>query len=276
MWKVQTKEDANKEEHPELFYEIPTLDHASKLARRAGYEMMKAIKTVANGTLELHGGIAAGKLLQFHLGNDKVGVDSYRWHLVTGEACVQAGALLDDSPKGSIYYVTDELDENGNLVSHAITRETDIEKEADLFMQALKEVPQPLDVREWTERLTKKRVMTYIPKALREDLQSGVIAGGEIYSRVSIMFVGLDHLQLTKDELEGNNVAVEKLRRLNEVYATMVQIIHSFGGEVRDLLFDDKGCVFIAVFGAHVVVELSELKCVRYVHFAYSRIVETL
>lgn len=23
------------------------------------------------------------------------------------------------------------------------------------------------------------------------------------------------------------------------------------GGEIRDLLFDDKGCVFIAVFGAH-------------------------
>lgn len=263
MWKVQTKEDINEHEHPELYYEIPTLEFAQQLARRAGYEMMKAIKTVANGTLELHGGLGAGKLLQFHLGNDKAGVDSNRWHLVTGEACVQAGELLDDSPKGSIYYVTDERDESGQLVMHEITRETDITLDESLFVQEMKEVAVQLDVREWTERMTKKRVMTYIPKALREDLQSGVIAGGEIYPRVSIMFVGLDHLQLTKDELEGNVVAQDKLRRLNDVYSTMVQIVHSFGGEVRDLLFDDKGCVFIAVFGAHVVVELSELKCVR-------------
>jgi len=32
---------------------------------------------------------------------------------------------------------------------------------------------------------------------------------------------------------------------------------------VRDLLFDDKGCIFIAVFGAHGMIEIPELKAVK-------------
>lgn len=77
------------------------------------------------------------------------------------------------------------------------------------------------------------------------------------------MFVGVDYLQLTKGELEENSLPDEKLEQLNNVFHIFTTIVHEFGGETRDLLFDDKGCIYIAVFGAHNKIELPELKCMK-------------
>lgn len=77
------------------------------------------------------------------------------------------------------------------------------------------------------------------------------------------MFVAVDYLQMSEDELEENSLDERKLLHLNNVYKSFTRIVHEYGGEIRDLLFDDKGCVFIAVFGAHNVIELPELKCMR-------------
>ena len=82
-------------------------------------------------------------------------------------------------------------------------------------------------------------------------------------NRISIMFIGADHLQLSEQELEDNIIEEQKLLELNDVYQSFTKTVHQYGGEIRDLLFDDKGCVFIAVFGAHSIIELPELKCIR-------------
>jgi hypothetical protein len=56
---------------------------------------------------------------------------------------------------------------------------------------------------------------------------------------------------LTEEEFLLESISDEKLDKLNQGFVKMTRITHAFGGEVRDMLFDDKGCVFIAVFGAH-------------------------
>lgn len=77
------------------------------------------------------------------------------------------------------------------------------------------------------------------------------------------MFIGADYLQLSEEELAENVIEKDKLHELNNVYKSFTRTVHQYGGEIRDLLFDDKGCVFIAVFGAHSVIELPELKCIK-------------
>jgi len=102
----------------------------------------------------------------------------------------------------------------------------------------------------------------YIPKALRAKLRTGFNAS-EMRNRVAVVFVGLQSLALSNDELATHIVSGEKLDALNTAFVSMTRVSHSFDGEVRDLLFDDKGCIFIAVFGAHGASELSELKATK-------------
>mmetsp|Transcript_9289 Transcript_9289/g.10713 ORF Transcript_9289/g.10713 Transcript_9289/m.10713 type:complete len:1028 (-) Transcript_9289:173-3256(-) len=261
VWKVEPlNEESPLSRHFERKYQpVADIDSAMRLARRAAFEMLKGIKVYCED-LELHGGIGAGNLLNYHLGTDSE-QDSTRWHLVTGSACVEAGDLIDESPKGSIYYV--DTDADGKKSFGEITRETKIEESTALFEQELATVSPPLAPEEWIEKVNSKDVLAYIPKALQNKLKGGGIVGGEVLHKVSVMFIGLQHLQLTQEELSYNRIDFEKLHKLNDVFNTLINIVHSFGGEIRDLLFDDKGCIFIAVFGAHEGLELSALKCVR-------------
>ena len=102
----------------------------------------------------------------------------------------------------------------------------------------------------------------YIPRSLRQALRKGV-PPREMRPHVSVIFVGLEELSISEDELLTRRILDDKLDLLNRAFVDMTRITHSFEGEVRDLLFDDKGCIFIAVFGAHKVVEMSELKAVK-------------
>uniref|UniRef100_A0A7S3UYL5 Guanylate cyclase domain-containing protein n=1 Tax=Aplanochytrium stocchinoi TaxID=215587 RepID=A0A7S3UYL5_9STRA len=273
VWKVdsspleQGESDMVKAVDNELA-RIPDLNTALRLARRAAYDMLKGIKE-HNADLEVHGGVGSGNLLQFHLGynfdNTQTGMAS-RWHLVTGHACVEAGDLVDQSPKGSIYFITEDGDGDSDSTEKKtgeITRDTVISEETALFAQDLSEFQPPMNIDEWIEKVDPKDVLSYVPKALQNKLKGGGIIGGEILHKVSVMFIGLQHLQLSKEELESNTVELNKLHKLNDVFNTMISVVHSYGGEIRDLLFDDKGCIFIAVFGAHAGLELSALKCVR-------------
>lgn len=62
---------------------------------------------------------------------------------------------------------------------------------------------------------------------------------------VAIVFVGLHDL----DDIDPRDSTL--LRLMNEAFKTLSRITHACNGAVRDMLFDDKGCVFISVFGAH-------------------------
>lgn len=102
----------------------------------------------------------------------------------------------------------------------------------------------------------------YIPKALRAALRTGFNAN-EMRNRVAVVFVGVQELALSSSELATHVLSGQKLDDLNYAFVTMTRVSHIFDGEIRDLLFDDKGCVFIAVFGAHGSSEFSELKATK-------------
>lgn len=91
----------------------------------------------------------------------------------------------------------------------------------------------------------------YIPSALRDQLNERSEKKGEMRRRVAAMFVEIGTLVMTEDELLKQTVGDTKLDSLNSAFVTMTRIVHAFEGEVRDMLFDDKGCVYIAIFGAH-------------------------
>jgi hypothetical protein len=61
--------------------------------------------------------------------------------------------------------------------------------------------------------------------------------------KVAVLFVGL-HSFADSDEMTLD------LNLINEVYNAMSGITQRLNGAVRDMLFEDKGCTFIAVFGA--------------------------
>jgi class 3 adenylate cyclase len=62
---------------------------------------------------------------------------------------------------------------------------------------------------------------------------------------VAIVFVGLHDFN---DMCYQDSTLLELV---NEAFKTLSRITHACNGAVRDMLFDDKGCVFISVFGAH-------------------------
>jgi len=101
----------------------------------------------------------------------------------------------------------------------------------------------------------------YVPTALRGKLdvweaRSEKSLKDAFRRRVGILFVELEDLRLTEDELVNKVVADDKLRALDASFINMTRITQAFGGEVRDMLFDDKGCIFISVFGAHTDEEI--------------------
>ena len=239
------------------------------IVRRAAYEMMVVIKKKQD--LELHGGIGCGKILRVYL-KEQIQDDMFdcglRWHLVTGEACLQANKLLGLSEKGSIWYSVENGHSRSNKVAEQIklfnrghgkvTLDVDISK-SKLYAKMKPE----RSLEDW-EGLKRKDVEAFIPPVLQRRLDNGAIDGGEI-KRITTVFVSLDYLMLTEEERQSSKIGMEKLRKLNDTFTTLNGIVESQKGEIRDLLFDDKGCVFIAVFGAlHEESEpIKVLNCVK-------------
>ena len=239
------------------------------IVRRAAYEMMVAIKKKQD--LDLHGGIGCGKILRVYL-KEQIQDDLFdcglRWHLVTGEACLEANKYLSLSEKGSIWYSVNDEHRRSNKVAEQIklfnrghgkiTLDVDIAR-SKLFAKSEPEVEEV----DW-DSLGRKDVEAFIPPVLQRRLDNGAIDGGEI-KRITTVFVSLDYLMLTEEERQSSKIGLEKLQKLNDTFTTLNGIVESQKGEIRDLLFDDKGCVFIAVFGAlHEESEpIKVLNCVK-------------
>ena len=96
----------------------------------------------------------------------------------------------------------------------------------------------------------------YIPTQLRDQLNERSEKKGEMRRRIAIVFVEISSFAMTEEELVKKQVSDSKLDSLNSAFVTMTRIVHAFEGEVRDMLFDDKGCVYIGMFGAHCEEEM--------------------
>lgn len=268
IWKVNQDNEAD-------------LRSALRLARKAAYDMMEKVKGRGNG-LDLHGGIGYGSLLHVYLGKQDM-----RWYLVTGQACVDAVNRLEDSETGVILHpLLDDKkrskNDDGNSINASddeeasssdaenttdsrdrlgkITRKTNV-KDKKLYAQAPPE--NKIDLAEWADKLSLDDIRSYIPQKVNQKLEGGAVDHGEIHSNICTMFVSLESLTLSQVELDRCDVPDKDLKLLNEAFLTLTKLVRMYNGEVRDLLFDDKGCIFIAVFGAHNAEEMTPLKVVQ-------------
>lgn len=250
VWRLAADEEngSNEEDNPNrdangtamssFFVEYDTPEMLQKKANRAAYEMLIAVQALGEEDLDLHGGIGYAKYLDFHLGE----TDRIRWELICGQACVKATAMLDESARGEVLY----MDANGKV--QKITKDTQYKNNPD-FAQSRAEVIKRETRATTLEHLAKREqeVLAYIPAALHNRLGGGLL-GGELMYNVSIMFVGLPDLNLAPEELAENSLPSKKVERLNQTFLVLTKLVRAFEGEIRDLLFDDKGLVFIGKF----------------------------
>ena len=293
-------------------------------AKACAVTMLNRIKTL-DSQLDLHGGIAMGNILHFHLGDQR---QELLWYLVTGDAVVRAANLVDEAPRGQILYeprraeslagIGDEIQNSESSVFtppspseltrlpsvlnyECITKDTKtmivpthkrqksrdddempLSSPGDALGQGRRLSMEHRDdndgetngagisrSRTSTEddpflnmRITPKG-RSYIPRALKNILMSGRIESGEMRNGVVILFAALPSLVLGEQEIVANKVTDGRRRLLNETFSHVSTILRQMDGAFRDLLFDDKGCIFIAVFGAYGAIEMPELKALK-------------
>lgn len=108
--------------------------------------------------------------------------------------------------------------------------------------------------------LDPQTVRSFIPLALRGRINRYAFQGGEL-RWCAIMFVSIPNVKIGPDKDAHGHLS--GLEDFNDTFLQVAKLIHRSNGEVRDLLFDDKGCIFIAVFGAYRRLENSELWLMR-------------
>jgi class 3 adenylate cyclase len=290
-------------------WESKNLDLAEAMAKKCAVEMLIAmdkLNKMEGTSLGIHGGVAKGSLVHFHLGSAS---DDLRWYLMAGEAVAAATTLVDVASRGE-FAVLEGIAKGLPEISDALTeKETPAnmdrqgsfkrfdqssrhirDKDAPLLaatgmggnslplpgtparpktlvrgktklnvslLYPTSQIPAPKGTIESAEVAAvlkdglPRECNVYIPLSLRNQLDARDKKGGEMRRRVAIIFVELGDLCMTEDELVRQSIDDRKLDALNNAFVTMTRITHAFQGECRDMLFDDKGCIYIAIFGAH-------------------------
>ncbi|GBG31342.1 Adenylate cyclase type 10 [Hondaea fermentalgiana] len=108
--------------------------------------------------------------------------------------------------------------------------------------------------------LDPRAVRAFIPLALRGRINRYAFQGGEL-RWCATMFVSIPDVKVGPEQDEVGDLV--GLHNFNDIFLNVSRLIHNSNGEVRDLLYDDKGIVFIAVFGAYRRLENSELWLMR-------------
>jgi len=297
MWVVPTNEEAmSTPMYKGSDAHIKNLKDCQRIANRAALDLLKRTSE-SFGDLNLHGGVAIGEILEIFLSAPD---GSSRWHLVSGQAMKHATDLVDHASTSEVASAKGaDFAENGQFWT--ITPEMVADDNPDIFMQD--KVSRPLSfmpVRgKWESfylpkgeneddnsssgtresgmenafavvaklaaqaahqrrpgALPAAAVRSFIPKLLRGKLGSGN-RGAEM-RWCAVMFVSLPNVKLDSGKNMNND-----LKKFNDTFLRVSRIVHKANGEIRDLLFDDKGCVFIAVFGAYRQIGSPELGTLR-------------
>eukprot|EP00924_Labyrinthula_sp_SR-Ha-C_P015901 augustus_masked-scaffold_4-processed-gene-12.40-mRNA-1 protein AED:1.00 eAED:1.00 QI:0/-1/0/0/-1/1/1/0/1362 len=114
--------------------------------------------------------------------------------------------------------------------------------------------------------LDEQDILDFLPELVQRTLEGNLHYGRLLTPQVSVAFVRLDDLllqtryflspfivptnPLARDTFRRNKRRTksayrETLQYLNQTFMSMTNSVHRYQGHVRDLLFDDKGCVFI-------------------------------
>ncbi|CAK9024571.1 Adenylate cyclase type 10 (AH-related protein) (Adenylate cyclase homolog) (Germ cell soluble adenylyl cyclase) (hsAC) (sAC) (Testicular soluble adenylyl cyclase) [Durusdinium trenchii] len=237
-----------------------TLEDLYRLANRAALEMLQHFGSPSgdgdeDGDIAMHGGIGVGSINELLLCNENGGL---RWHLVAGQAVDDAAALLDRAERGEILSALDAGFATNNRF-WSIKPKMAPTDNISLF-QTTQDVRVIADLDDLTGALVPSAVRAFIPKQLRGRLHGFRANGGEM-RRCTIMFVSLPEVVLAADP--DQDTKESWLGDFNDMFMRVSQIVHESHGELRDLLFDDKGCMYIAVFGAYKNIENCELWAVR-------------
>ena len=199
--------------------------------------------------LTIHGGAAHGMIRCFFLGtpSNKPGRCAF---IVSGHPMKQTGKLLNKAGSGEVYIdgESDPLTEKDGVQYTGLSRkkypsinDTVMPRDMNIVNDFSVENVGGFDVNVYA--------MAYLGTLAARRCDQGQQNAMDMLLNelrpVAIVFVGL----LTFDDIDPRDSKL--LQLMNEAFKTLSRITHDCNGAVRDMLFDDKGCVFISVFGAH-------------------------
>eukprot|EP00986_Skeletonema_menzelii_P014529 scaffold9749_cov148-Skeletonema_menzelii.AAC.5 len=213
-------------------------------------------KLASDQEFSIHGGSAHGMIRCFFLGtlSKKPGNCAF---VVSGHPLKQTGNLLNKAGQGEVYVDGEQLpiteqegilflaekanngtDEDEEVVrKHVSPRDSALLSEAETSVDAVGGFGVNAYARAFLGTLAARRLDQGSQNAMSMLLNE--------LRPVAIVFVGLHDL----DDIDPRDSSL--LQLMNEAFKILSRITHSCNGAVRDMLFDDKGCVFISVFGAH-------------------------
>ena len=206
----------------------------------------------------IHGGAAHGLVRCFLLGQPSTTPGDCAF-VVSGSPLRQAGSLLDQAGQGEI--LVDLLTEGDSPI--IIT-----EKQGKAAFETMhvslvesnvrsRDPGEPaVDGGDWVPVIGSKDVhglaRAYLgPLAARraDRAENAMSLLLNELRPVAIVFVGLRDL----DDIDATTTDADPrlIKLVNNTFLNLTRLTHSCNGMVRDMLFDDKGCIFISVFGAH-------------------------
>ena len=211
--------------------------------------------------LTIHGGAAHGRIRCFFLGTPSRNPGTCRF-IVSGHPLKQTGKLLDKAGRGEVYIggETSPLTEKdgAEFIMQNYGKLTRSERNLEEFFEEAYEVT-PRDSTFLSDPDLPPELVrgfgvnadaiaylgTLAARRLDQGSQNAMSMLLNELRPVAIVFVGLHDLE----NIDPRDSTL--LQLMNEAFKTLSRITHACNGAVRDMLFDDKGCVFISVFGAH-------------------------
>lgn len=199
-------------------------------------EAQKA-KDTGLSQIQIHGGMAEGYLKCMHLGTEEV-VPGNCMFMVAGRVLKIAGKMMDKAKRGEIYVIG----------MHTPITATTILPEIETVATVNTNPPTSALATAYVSQLATRRIDYTKSSGAAEMLLNET-------RKVAIIFINLKGLR-DIDEISTD------LDLINRVFVCLSTLTHRKNGAVRDMLFEDKGCTFISVFGALKYNEQTELRAV--------------
>ena len=234
-------EDNDRVSKPQKYMEDSML--RSKLCAKALIDLVDHDR----GGLRMHGGICWGEIYFLRVGSEARG-PGHAMYMIAGKCVNGAGDALEETTHGQV-----QVHNNKEI----ITADTEIERSKE-FEDTLNS--KTLNLKDMVKKNISlpNRAVSYISTLCHQRLTNqkhSHFTMSDDIRRASIVFISLPEL-----ELDYNDTSSQRL--LNSVFEKLTSIVYKYGGFCRDFLFEDKGCTFIAVFGALKRGEHDELRAV--------------
>lgn len=234
-----------------------TLNNEEKARRRVRDCCLSVLGKIAMETdFTIHGGSSHGTIRCFFLGTPSK-IPGRCAFVVSGHPLKQTGHLLNKAGTGEVYLDGEELpitqkegisfvtgiesdgeeEDLGLSLASVMPRESTRLREQELTYEAMGGFEVNAHARAFLRTLAARRADAGSQNAMSILLNE--------LRPVAIVFVGLHDL----DDIDPRDSSL--LQLMNEAFKILSRITQACNGAVRDMLFDDKGCVFISVFGAH-------------------------